>query len=146
MEFSAAGLALLKRSEGFRSHVYVDLTGNRTIGYGHRLLHIQSFPNGIDKAFAEQILAHDVRDAEAYVTRLVKVKLTQGQFDALVDFVFNLGVDRLAHSTALMELNAGHYDAAAEQLLLWDHAGNKEITALKARREAEVMLWKGKAA
>ena len=39
MQLSAAGLALLKQSEGFRSQVYLDAGGLPTIGYGHRLLH-----------------------------------------------------------------------------------------------------------
>jgi len=73
---------------------------------------------------------------------LVKVALTQGQFDALVDFCFNLGAGRLAKSTLLRCLNAGRYNDAAEQLLLWDLAGGEVNLGLKARREAELRLWK----
>jgi len=142
MQFSAAGMELLKKSEGFRNRVYMDVAGFPTIGYGHRLLHPESFPNGIDEAQAANLLASDVRDAEQAVERLVKVTLTQGQFDALVDFCFNLGAGRLASSTLLKDLNCGRYDDAAGQLLLWDHAAGKEFPALKARREAEVELWK----
>jgi lysozyme len=141
MQFSAAGMSLLERSEGFRSQVYKDVMGFPTIGYGHRLLHPDSFPDGIDEPQAAQILAADVRDAEQAVSRLVKAPLTQGQFDALVDFVFNLGWVRLSGSTLLKELNAGHYEAAAEELLRWDHAGTEENAGLKARREAELALW-----
>jgi lysozyme len=141
MKFSATGMELLKRSEGFRNRVYLDVAGLPTIGYGHRLLHSDSFPNGIDEPQAANLLTCDVRDAEQAVGRLVKVPLTQGQFDALVDFTFNLGAGRLATSTLLKSLNAGRYDDAAEQLLRWDHAGSQEIAALKARREAEVELW-----
>jgi lysozyme len=141
MQFSAAGLELLKRSEGFRDHVYLDVAGFPTIGYGHRLLHPESFPKGISEAQATEILVSDVRDAEQAVERLVKVALTQGQFDALVDFCFNLGQGKLAGSTLLKDLNAGQYESAAEQLLRWDHAGAQECPALKARREAEFELW-----
>jgi lysozyme len=141
MQLSAAGMELLKKSEGFRNRVYMDVAGFPTIGYGHRLLHPESFPNGIDEAQAANLLASDVRDAEQAVERLVKVTLTQGQFDALVDFCFNLGAGRLASSTLLKDLNCGRYDDAAEQLLLWDHAGGKENTGLKTRREAEAELW-----
>ena len=142
MELSAAGLALLKRSEGFRSRVYLDVDGYPTIGYGHRLVHPESFPRGIGEAQAAQLLAGDVRDAQGAVERMVKVALTQGQFDALVDFCFNMGQGRLAESTLLKDLNAGGYDAAAEQLLRWDHAGAQENAGLKGRREAEFELWK----
>jgi lysozyme len=142
MEFSAAGMELLKRSEGFRNRVYLDVAGLPTIGYGHRLLHSDSFPNGIDEPQAANLLACDVRDAEQAVERMVKVPLTQGQFDALVDFTFNLGAGRLASSTLLKSLNAGRYDDAAGQLLRWDHAGGQENAALKARRQAEAELWR----
>jgi len=142
MKFSATGMELLKSSEGFRNRVYLDVAGLPTIGYGHRLLHSDSFPNGINELQAANLLACDVRDAEQAVQRLVKVPLTQGQFDALVDFTFNLGSGRLASSTLLKSLNAGRYDDAAEQLLRWDHAGGQENAALKARREAEAELWR----
>ena len=143
MEFSAAGLDLLKRSEGFRSRVYLDVAGLPTIGYGHRLIHPETFPHGVTEAQATQILLGDLREAEQAVARLVKVPLTQGQYDALVDFCFNLGAGRLSSSTLLKALNAGRYDDAVEQLLRWDHAGNRQCAALKARREAEAELWRG---
>ncbi len=141
MQLSAAGLELLKRSEGFRSHTYNDVNGFPTIGYGHRLLDHESFPDGIGEPQAAGMLAVDVRSAEQAVTRLVKVPLSQGQFDALVDFCFNLGVGRLASSTLLKALNRGRYADAAEQLLHWDIAGGQENAGLKARREAEYALW-----
>ncbi|HLY41879.1 MAG TPA: lysozyme [Terracidiphilus sp.] len=141
MHLSAAGLNLLKQSEGFRTQTYLDIAGLATIGYGHRLIHPECYPNGITEAQAENILAWDLREAEQAVDRLVKVSLSQGQFDALVDFVFNLGAGRLAASTLLSDLNGGNYPAAAQQLLRWDHSGDREIPALKTRRAAEFQLW-----
>jgi lysozyme len=138
------GLQLIKQEEGFRGRTYLDVAGFPTIGYGHRLIHPDSFPDGITDAEATDILAADVRDAEQAVARLVKVTLAQGQFDALVDFCFNLGSGRLASSTLLKLLNGGRYADAAEQLLRWDQAGGKECPPLKARREAELDLWEGK--
>jgi lysozyme len=145
MEFSKAGVALLKTSEGFRAKTYLDVNGLATIGFGHRQMHPNSFPDGVTEPLAEHILSCDVDDAEAAVERLVKVPLTQGQFDALVDFVFNLGAGRLESSTLLKDLNSGLYEAAGRQLLAWDHAAGREIAALKARREAEFALWRGSA-
>lgn len=141
MNLSAAGLELLKKSEGFRDHTYLDVAGLPTIGYGHRLVHPECYPAGITTAQAEVILLWDVREAEQAIERLVKVPLAQGQFDALVDFVFNLGEGRLGASTLLQYLNAGRYDEAAGQLLRWDHAGAQELPALKTRRQAEFQLW-----
>ncbi len=141
MQLSAEGLELIKRSEGFRSQVYRDVVGIPTIGYGHRVRPGESFPGGVEETQATAILASDVGEAEQAVARLVKVALTQGQFDALVDFCFNLGVGRLAGSTLLRELNAGCYAAAAQQMLAWDHAGGEVNVGLKARREAELQFW-----
>jgi lysozyme len=141
-------LQLIKHQEGFRSRTYLDVAGFPTIGYGHRLTNPESvsgkYSHGISDAQATEILAADVRDAEQAVERMVKAPLTQGQFDALVDFCFNLGSGRLATSTLLKVLNAGRYVDAAEQLLRWDQAGGKECLPLKARREAELALWQSK--
>jgi lysozyme len=147
MQLSADGLDMIKRFEGFRGQPYTDVAGFLTIGYGHRIVPPESFPpesfpNGIGELEAAAMLARDVVAAERAVARLVKVALTQGQFDALVDFCFNLGAGRLAGSTLLRCLNAERYDAAAEQLLLWDLAGGNVNLGLKARREAEFRLWK----
>jgi lysozyme len=141
MQISAGGLDLLKRSEGFRSHTYLDAAGLPTIGYGHKLLHPECFLNGISEAQAVEILTNDLRDAERAVKRLARVAMTQGQFDALVDFCFNVGAGKLEASTLLKVLNAGQYAEAAEQLLRWDHVGLQELAGLKARREGEFQLW-----
>lgn len=146
MHLSTAGLDLLKESEGFRSHTYLDVAGIPTIGYGHRLVHPECYPGGLTEPQAEVILQWDVREAEQAVASKVKVALTQGQFDALVDFTFNLGAGRLAASTLLGDLNAGRYDQAAQELLRWDHSGDCEIASLKARRAAEFQLWQGEPA
>ena len=141
MELSAAGLNLVKVSEGFRSQTYLDLNGFPTIGYGHKILPGESFPDGIDEPTAAAILEKDLQTAEHAVALLVKVPLTQGQFDALVDFTFNLGSGRLASSTLLKILNIGTYADAGEQLLRWDIAGGVQNLSLKTRREAELVLW-----
>ena len=142
MQLSAEGLELIKRFEGFRGQQYTDVAGFPTIGYGHRVVPPESFPRGVSQPQASSLLAADVSAAERAVSSLVKVDLTQGQFDALVDFCFNLGAGRLAKSTLLRCLNSGRYNDAAEQLLLWDLAGGEVNLGLKARREAERRLWK----
>lgn len=141
MKLSNAGLDLVKRSEGFRSHTYLDVNGFPTIGYGHRILPSEPFSGAITEAQAADLLASDVRVAEKAVERVVKVPLTQGQFDSLVDFCFNLGGERLASSTLLKVLNGGRYQDAVEQLLRWDLAGGQVNAGLKARRQAECTLW-----
>ncbi|MGB6193776.1 MAG: lysozyme, partial [Terracidiphilus sp.] len=117
----------MKTAEGFRSRTYLDVAGKATIGYGHLLGAHEAFLGEITAAQAEALLAADVAQAEQSVARLVKVPLTQGQFDALVDFTFNLGAERLRASTLLLKLNSGDYGTAAEELLRWDHAGAVEV-------------------
>lgn len=141
MHLSTAGLELVKQSEGFRAEVYKDVVGVPTIGYGHRILPTESFPSGINETQATDLLARDLRAAELHVSRLVTVSLTQGQFDALVDFCFNMGAGRLAASTLLKALNRGRYDDAAEQLLRWDLAAGEVSPGLTTRRQAELRLW-----
>lgn len=141
MQLSDAGLEMIKRFEGFRAHTYLDAAGVPTVGYGHRLLQPHAFPNCLSQDDAASILRADVRDAVQVVERLVKVPLTQGQFDALVDFVFNLGQERFARSTLLRALNGGRYQAAGEQLLRWDLVNVEENQGLRARRLAELTLW-----
>lgn len=140
MHTSRAGLELIKQFEGLRLIPYIDIAGFKTVGYGHRLLPGETYTS-ITEQQADDILARDVLIAESAVNRLVTVPLSQGQFDALVDFVFNLGGGRLASSTLLIDLNASKYDAAAHQLLSWDHAGGHEVEGLKRRREGEYQSW-----
>ena len=143
MELSPQGLELIKRSEGFRSRQYLDAAGYETIGFGHKIAQSESFPNKITEAQATDLLMSDIQRAEQAVGRLVKVPLTQGQFDALVDFCFNVGAGRLAASTLLKELNAGQYAHAGLQLLRWDCAAGEPSAGLQNRRTAELHLWTG---
>jgi lysozyme len=143
MNISNARLQLIKTSEGFRSSVYVDVAGFPTIGYGQKLNPGESYPSGITEAQATTLLDKDVTWAENVVDLLVKVSLTQGRYDALVDFTFNLGGSRLASRTLLKFLNASQYDVAGHQLLSWDHSGGVVVAGLKARRETESQLWNG---
>lgn len=146
MQMSDTGLELLKRSEGLKLQTYDD-NGKPAIGFGHDLQPGECYPNGITEDIANLLLQGDLGSAEGSVEGMVSVPLRQGQFDALVDFTYNLGPDRLRSSTLLRDLNAGQYDAAAQQILLWDHeregAQEIEVAGLKARRLAEYNLWTG---
>ncbi|EBG9759466.1 lysozyme, partial [Salmonella enterica] len=95
----------------------------------------------IDEATAERLLKTGLVGYENDVSRLVKVKLTQGQFDALVSFAYNLGARTLSTSTLLRKLNAGDYAGAADEFLRWNKAGGKVLNGLTRRREAERALF-----
>tara|TARA_B100001540_G_C15788217_1_gene634230 strand:- start:1567 stop:1899 length:333 start_codon:yes stop_codon:yes gene_type:complete len=84
------GIDLIKRFEGFSPTVYICPAGYPTIGYGNLVRSGESF-NEISETEAEELLRKDVESAERAVLRLVNLPLTDGQFDALVSFTFNLG-------------------------------------------------------
>lgn len=140
LAYSDKGLKLTKFFEGLRLTAYQDCVGVWTIGYGHTGpdVHVNLT---ITEEEAEQLLVADAAKAAAAVSQLVTVGLNQNQFDALVDFVFNLGPGSLAKSTLLRELNAGNNSAAANQFPLWVHAGNSVVEGLVARRKAEQELF-----
>jgi lysozyme len=82
-------------------------------------------------------LDEDLKEAEDAVNRLVKVPLTQGQFDALASFVFNLGEGQFSKSTLLKLLNAGSYDGARDQFKRWVYDNGKVQPGLVKRRMGE---------
>jgi lysozyme len=139
MNYSKKGLALTESFEGLRLTAYQDQVGVWTIGYGHT--------KGVTRGMtctqeqAEQWLLEDVQDAVDAVNELVHVVLSQDQFDALVDFVFNLGAGSFAGSTLLHKLNAEDYEGAAVEFDKWDHAGGQVVAGLLRRRQAETDLF-----
>lgn len=144
MKFSDAGCACLEKSEGKKSFKYKDSAGLWTIGIGHLIKEGERFTTLTDKEIYD-LLKSDVAVAEADVNRMVKVALTQNQFDALVCLVFNIGGGNFYKSTLLKLLNAGDYKGAANEFIKWNKARVKgelvEITGLTARRERERALF-----
>ncbi len=134
--YSEEGLELTREFEGLRLEAYQDSAGVWTVGYGHTGAEVHGGLT-ITRDQAEEFLRGDLEKAAAAVRRLIKVEVTQGQFDALVDFAFNLGAGRLASSTLLRELNAGNGVGAAEQFARWSCAGGAVLPGLLRRRRAE---------
>ena len=138
--YSEAGLALTRQFEGLHLTAYADQAGIWTIGYGHTGPGIHA-GLAVSHEQAETLLAGDVARAATCVNRLVTASISQNQFDALVDFAFNLGPAGLASSTLLRNVNAGDFASAAAQFLLWDHICGVIIPGLLRRREAEAKLF-----
>lgn len=136
MIYSKAGEKLTEGFEGFRSLPYQDQGGKWTQGYG-RAIGIGPTSPVIDRATAQAWLEEDIAWAEKVVNEKVNVKLDQSQFDALVDFVYNIGAGNFEGSTLLKDLNSGDFDLAAGQFEVWDHCGGKEVAGLLRRRQAE---------
>lgn len=90
-------------------------------------------------------MKEDLESFEAAVNRLVEVDLNQSQFDALVSWTFNLGWGALSSSTLLKVLNEDNFAGVPEQIKRWNRAGGKVLDGLVRRREAEALLFDGKA-
>lgn len=80
-------------------------------------------------------------DAQVAVMLAVTTKLTETQYAALCDFVFNVGATNFRKSRLLQVVNAGQHDQVANQLLRWINAGGREIDGLRNRRQRELDLY-----
>jgi lysozyme len=138
--YSETGLALTRSFEGLCLTAYRDTGGIWTIGYGHTGPGVHSGMT-ITTGQAETLFAADVARAATAVNHLVTATINQNQFDALVDFTFNLGPTTLAKSTLLRNLNAGDIVAAASQFERWDHVRGTVVPGLLRRRRAEAALF-----
>lgn len=134
---------LIKRFEGCKLTAYPDPgTGGEpwTIGYGHTGPEVKSGMT-ISQAIADAYLVKDVEHAADVVKRGVTVPMTQGQYDALCSFVFNVGAGNFLKSTLLRKLNAGDTLGASLEILRWSKAAGKELPGLVRRRAAEQSLF-----
>ena len=133
------GLDLIKRFEGFSPTVYICPAGYPTIGYGH-LVHDHEqdrYQQGITEQEAEDLLRRDAQAAERAVLRLIDVPLTDGQYDALVSFTFNLGAGALQRSTLRRKVNREQHAEVPAQLMRWVWAGGRKLKGLQKRRKIE---------
>lgn len=139
MTYSKDGLYLTEQFEGCRLKAYQDSGLVWTIGYGHTRGVVPGMTCTQEQA--EQWLAEDIAWAVGRVNEDVHVPLTQGEFDALVDFVFNCGAGNFEHSTLLKLVNAGDMEHAALEFERWDRAGGTVVAGLLRRRQTETELF-----
>lgn len=148
MKTSMLGRAFIRACEGCRLRAYRDSVGVLTIGVGHTSAAGQPVVDAnlvITNDEADQILSNDLRSVEHDIERMVTAPLKQDQFDAIVSWVFNLGIGNLAKSTLLKKLNVQDYSGAADEFLKWDRAGGRVLSGLVKRRKAERLLFLGRA-
>lgn len=131
--------------EGFRSTPYQDVRGIWTVGYGFTEWNgyqvTRTYPKELSLSDAQQHLQVLAAMTGKQIQSLVKIPLNQNQLTALTSFVFNVGLGNFKNSTMLKLLNAGHITQAAEQFVLWDHAGNQVVQGLLCRRRKEQMIF-----
>jgi lysozyme len=143
MKTSRSGVDLIKSLEGLRLTSYLDSVGVPTIGYGHTGPDI-ALGQKIDHQHAEVVLRKDLIRFENAVKESVKIELNQHQFDALVSFAFNVGVNAFKDSTLLRRLNNKEDPStvAKQELPRWNKGlNNKVLEGLTRRRIREVELF-----
>lgn len=134
-KISPEGINMIKEFEGLELEAYYCPAGVLTIGYGTT----SEVEKGekITEDEAEEFLREDLTQCENQLNKLVSVDLTQGQVDALVSFIYNLGAGNLKKSTLLEKLNKKDYDGAEEEFIKWNKVNGKVLKGLTRRREAE---------
>lgn len=140
-------IAFLKEKEGFRSNPYQDSAGVWTIGYGTTFINgvrvTANTPPVTKEVAIEYVREHLKKEFEPGIKAAIRVPITQGMFDACVDFAYNLGVGGFRKSDILTALNAGDYETAAANFLKYNKARNKKtgelevLGGLTKRREVE---------
>ena len=127
----------LKEFEGLKLEAYRCPGGVLTIGYGHTGRDVRE-GDRISKFYAEELLKADVAEVAEEVERL-GVAHTQGQFDALVSFAFNIGVERLRTSKLLRLIRRqDSYRNIKAEFKRWVYAGGEKQAGLERRRAWEV--------
>lgn len=146
---SPNGIKQLKFLEGERLDVYLDQANIPTVGVGHKVLQSDNLNVGdtITQTRSDQFLTRDLLTAKKTVNNYVNVPLNQNQFDALVSFVFNIGVDKFRRSTLLNRLNDYDYQGALAEFSRWKYATDQgtgakiELPGLVNRRRYEQDLF-----
>lgn len=142
MKTSPEAFELIKKWEGYVGTAKDDGFGNITVGYGHTSA---AGPPAVTQGLtvtpqrAEEILHNDLARVEKAVDDLVKVELSQSEFDALVSFQFNTG--GLGRSTLLRDLNNEQYDEVPAELARWTYSNGQDVPGLHTRRANEIKLW-----
>ncbi len=141
MKTSQRGLDLIKRFEGFRAEAYRDIAVPNlwTIGYGFT----SNVREGdtMTKAQANARLARELSGYELAVKVATDGQCNQNQFDALVSFCWNVGIEGMQRSSVIKAHRRGDYQAAARAFGLWNKAGGKVWPGLTRRRAAEAALY-----
>jgi len=147
MEVSERGLSLIKRFEGLILKPYLCPAKIPSIGYGNTYYEEGTKVTMDDKPItterAEMLLKLIVDKFAIGVEKVLKVKLEQNQFDAIVSFAYNVGLGNLKSSTLLKKINSSEFKEAYKEFGKWNKAKGKVLTGLTLRREAERQMFIG---
>ena len=146
MTISQQGRDFIKQFERLKLQAYkpVDTEKYYTIGYGHYGADVKKDMT-ITKEKAEALFKADIEPLERELNKL-NINFTQGQFDALVSWLFNLGVGNFISSTMYKKIMAKAGDEEiTDQMIKWVMSNGKPLNGLKKRRVAEANMFLGKA-
>ena len=127
MKISNLGLELIKEFEGFSANAYLCPAKIPTIGYGNTF-----WEDGRKVKLGEQISKTNAlellelvanKDFADKIFPLIKVKVSQNKFDAMVSLAYNIGVGNFSKSTLLKKVNSGDFDGASNEFLKWNKSG-----------------------
>lgn len=145
MKISEKGLKMIESFEGCLLKASNTLDNVWTIGYGQTGYYYgKKVCKGMTttrEAAHAWLRDHSIKTYESAVNKNVKVSLNQNQFDALVSFTYNVGVNGFRTSTALRKLNDGDYNGAADALTMWIRCNGKVLAGLVRRRKEERALF-----
>lgn len=141
MKISKQGIKLIKKFEGFKPYTYLCPANILTIGYGHT--RGVCLGQTCTEEEAEQFLKEDLELAEAEVNKVAeKVDLTQGQFDSLVSFTFNIGAGNFQTSTLRRKVLNNPADPSIKaEFGKWVYVRGKVNQGLQRRRLEESRLY-----
>ena len=138
--------ALCRQFEGYRAKPYLCPAGVPTIGYGStyyadgRKVTLEDAP--MSEPDARSLLMYELQHTylPGTLRQCPSLIADERKCNAIVDFCYNLGIGRLQTSTLKRKINAGDWEGAREQLMLWTRGGGKVLPGLVRRREAEKAL------
>lgn len=136
--------AMVQNWEGLSLRAYKCPAGIWTIGYGSTkgLNGRDVLPgSSISRRQAEELLTRDICAIQLQAAPLIEVEVTSGQHIALLDFIYNVGIQAFSNSTLRKHLNAGRFQDAAYQFKQWKYSKGKELPGLIRRRAAEMKLF-----
>lgn len=156
MQISERALICIRHHEGVRQKPYRCPAKLWTVGVGHVLYPEQgklkiedrdgfALKDADNRTFTmdevNAILKSDLARFERGVVQFCPVPLTQGQYDALISFSFNVGLGTLQRSTLRQKVLRGDMEGATEELLKYCKAGGKVLKGLENRRKDERALF-----
>ena len=146
MDYSKSAPEFAANFEGYTpkaAHHPEDPANVWTLGFGSTYWNGVPVTEGMWTTRADALvqLGKGLEVAAQCVNHTTHVDLTQNEFDAITDLVYNIGCARWLNSTARTRLNNGDYHGAASAFEMWDRAGGQVMSGLLRRRVAEEALF-----